>query len=358
MEKNFYVNDLRQIFKAKVIPPSPLIRKDGNLFTFSPIQDELEFFQESEQGIYYKEQVCFRNAYPRNPISTPCQTLISLFSFHKTNYGHIIDSFITKFLSKWIQFDDIYIICPKISDVLGQMYNVTNRVIEIDESRLRCDVPLSGNHYYIKICVKFHSGLVTLMNFVLIDFHEGFQSQLDSVFFPLRLDMVRENAKSIYECRKYLPIYNKLYTITQNHELTHFLFSQLEAITVLYSEIGTFGNHKHSYALKKLAREIFLECNLHNIPLSEVLYEFPEIETELIKRYKEYSVNLKKAINKIKKSKEKISAEYAYETLGVPYKIYKNIIDPAYQLPDLPNNFAYHRDSKKNIYENPIESYK
>ena len=53
-----------------------------------------------------------------------------------------------------------------------------------------------------------------------------------------------------------------------------------------------------------------------------------------------------------------MESDYAYQTLGIPYKLYKNQIDPTYKLPELPSNFAYYRDSHKNRYQNPIESYK
>ena len=361
MVKNTYSDDLQRVFKSQILSPSPLIREENNLFTFSPIQDELEHFQENKQGLYIKEQVCFRNVYPANlvnPISTPCQTLISLFSFNEEKYGQMIETVITEFLNKWIPFDNIYIICPKITDVLGQLYNVTNHIIEIDKNRLRCDVPLPGNHYYIKICSKYHNGLVTLANFVLINFQGGIQSQIDSVLFPLRLDMIREQAKSIYESQNFLATYNKLYKLSNSHELSHFFISQLETLTVLFPEIGKFGNHKHSYALKKLAREIFLECDVHQLPLESILDKFPVIKPELLKQYQDYSKNINKAIKKVKKNKNKMNADYAYQTLGIPYKLYKNRIDPTYELPKLPSNFAYYRDFHKNRYQNPIESYK
>ena len=361
MVKNTYSDDLQRIFKAQTLPSSPLIREEKNLFTFSPIQDELEYFKEKKDGLYVKEQVCFRNVYPANlvnPISTPCQTLISLFSFREEKYGQIIETFITKFLNKWIPFDNIYIICPKMTDILGQLYKVTNHIIEIDKNRLQCHVPLSGNHYYIKICSKYHDGLVTLANFVLINFQGGFQSQLDSVFFPLRLDMIREQAKSIYESQTFLATYNRLYRLSNSHELAHFFISQLEALNFLFPEIGKFGNHRHSYALKKVAREIFLECDIHNISVELIFNEFPSVKIELLKQYKEYSRNINKALKKVKKNRDTMGADYTYQTLGIPYKLYKSQIDPTYKLPELPSNFAYYRDSHKNLYQNPIESYK
>lgn len=361
MEKNTYSDDLQQIFKAHTLPSSPLVRDENNLFTFSPIQDEIWHYHDNIKGLYLKKQVCFRNVYPTNlvnPISTPCQTLISLFSFHEEDYKQIIDTFITKFLNKWIPIDNIYIICPKIDDVLSQLDTITNNIIEIDNNRLQCTVPLPGNHYYIKICSQYRNGLVTLANFVLINFHGGTRSQMDSVLFPLRLDMLREQAKSIYESKAFLDSYNRLYNISSNHELTHFLISQLEAIKTLFSEIGKFGSHKHNYALKKLSREIFLECDIHDVSLELVLEGFPTIKTEMIKQYNAYSKNINKALKKVKKNRETMGADYAYQTLGIPYKLYKKQIDPTYQLPEPPSNFAYYRDTQKNHYQNPIESYK
>ena len=106
------------------------------------------------------------------------------------------------------------------------------------------------------------------------------------------------------------------------------------------------------------AREIFLECDIHNISVELIFNEFPSIKIELLKQYKEYSRNINKALKKVKKNRDTMGADYAYQTLGIPYKLYKSQIDPTYKLPELPSNFAYYRDSHKNLYQNPIESYK
>ena len=42
MEKITYKDELLVAFNAQVLPESDLIRGDKNLFTFSPIQDELD----------------------------------------------------------------------------------------------------------------------------------------------------------------------------------------------------------------------------------------------------------------------------------------------------------------------------
>jgi len=81
----------------------------------------------------------------------------------------------------------------------------------------------------------------------------------------------------------------------------------------------------------------------------------------LIKVAEKFKDNLykdDKELKKDKKSRDTMGADYAYQTLGIPYKLYKNQIDPTYKLPELPSNFAYYRDSHKNLYQNPIESYK
>ena len=46
MAKNTYGDDLQYLSLKllQTLPSSPLIREEKNLFTFSPIQDELEYF--------------------------------------------------------------------------------------------------------------------------------------------------------------------------------------------------------------------------------------------------------------------------------------------------------------------------
>lgn len=106
MEKITYKEQLLATFNAQVLPESNLIRDDKNLFTFSPIQDELTNFKLETKGVYYKEQTCFRQVYPANlinPLSTPCQPLISIFSFQKIDFTEIINTFISTFLNKFIK---------------------------------------------------------------------------------------------------------------------------------------------------------------------------------------------------------------------------------------------------------------
>ncbi|MFZ7334487.1 hypothetical protein [Streptococcus pluranimalium] len=362
MEKNIY--NWEQLFNTtlKMLPSSELVRNDGNLFTFSPIQDEIRHFENSTKGIFYKEQSCFRHVYPANlinPLSTPFQKLISFFSFEETDYTKFISTIMNGLLNEKINLNDIYLIVPDIECIQENLTLITNNLIKINPNRLKCKLPLNGNHYYIKLCVKYNDGLVTLMNFVLVDYKSGSNlSKIDSVLFPLRLDMIKEQVKSIFETSDYQKRYNSIYLITNNHELTHFIMGQLLSISNLLLEVQKLSHHKHGYAIKKLAREFFLECDYNNLSVTLILSCFPEVEEILESMYLKYSATMKNTIHKIRKSKKKIDAKYAHETLGIPYKLYQLEIDPTYKIDDLPNNFAYYRDDTRNIHTNPLESYK
>lgn len=362
MEKKFYSEKFLTSLNIQSIPPSDLIRNDSNLFTFSPIQDELEKFDNNLSGIFYKEQLCFRQVYPANlinPLSTPCQKLISFFSFEETNYIDFITKVSGIFLNEKVNFEDIYVIIPNIDSLRDNFTVFTRNIITIDPNRLKCKLPLRGNHYYIKICVKYNNGLVTLINFVLVDYKYGSKlSKIDSVLFPLRLDMVSEQAKSLFETIRYRQLYQNIYNITDNHEITHFIVSQLLAISILLLELKEVSNRKQGYLIKKLAREFFLECDCNHLPVKSILSYFPKIEKMLTHMYSEYSITVHKAVRKIQNSKPKIDAKYAHETLGLPYKLYQLLIDPTYQVDYLPSNFAYYRDATRNRYDNPIERYR
>lgn len=361
MENNTYKHQLIQLYQASSLPASPLIRQDQHLFTFSPIQDEVDRFNQNSEGIYYKEQVCFRNVYPANlinPLSTPFQRLVSLFSFREVHFQKLISLFLNQFLGKYLNPDDIYIVAPDIPSVIQELRKVSHQLIIHDADRLQCTVPLPGEHFYIKLCLSYRNGLVTLMNFVLIDYQQGDKSKIDSVFFPLRLDMVRENAKSIYETHTHSSLYHSIQDLTGNHEMTHFLYSQMQTIQVLYEALGKDANHKHGYTLKKLIREVFLECDLHHLSLSSLLEFYPDLREKLLLLYQQYSKNIERALRTIKKTHPILDATYAHDTLGLPYKVYQSQIDSSLVLPQLPSNFAYYRDAHKNHYQKPIESYK
>lgn len=357
----FWREQICQTFKARFLPASPLVRSGKNLFTFSPIQDELAKFAEQPQGFFYKEQLCFRNVYPANlvnPLASPCQELISLFSFEPVSFAPVIAEFIRTILDPWISASDIYVIVPDIQSIATNSREISANVIEIPRERLICALPIPGQHYYLKVCVKFNNGLVTVANFVLVDYQGGNLAQLDSVFFPLRSTMINEHAKSLFETAHYHSLYLKVFRSVENHELTHFLMSQLEAIRILHQAVGNAGNKKQHYTIKKLAREIFSECAYHQISVTAILQNFPTLAEFLSPLYEDFLASLEKSIRQVKRSRRPVTADYAYQTLGIPYQLFKARIDPTLVLPKLPSNFAYHRNPSENIYVDPIARYR
>lgn len=66
------------------LAPSPLIRNDNHLFTFSPFEDLEDNYLEEKRFKGFKVQDCFRNVFPQNlvnPLSTPLQKLVSIHDF-------------------------------------------------------------------------------------------------------------------------------------------------------------------------------------------------------------------------------------------------------------------------------------
>ncbi len=57
MEKITYKDELLVAFNAQVLPESDLIRGDKNLFTFSPIQDELINSSKKLRGFIIKSKL-------------------------------------------------------------------------------------------------------------------------------------------------------------------------------------------------------------------------------------------------------------------------------------------------------------
>lgn len=362
MEKNTYIKEISTDFPLKKLPSSKLVRSDAHLFTFSPIQDEIEHFKEGKRGIFYKEQICFRQVYPSNlvnPLATPSQNLISIFSFEERDYLIFINRILKGKLFEKIDFKDLYIIIPELDGIQEKFETITNQLIVLNQERLRCQLPLKGEHFYIKVCHLYHKGLVTLMNFVLVDYKVGSTlSKIDSVFFPMRMDMVIEGALSIFETSAYEKLYYDVYQITNQHELTHFFISQLSSISLLLEFVHGPSNNKQGYVIKKMVREIFLECDCNNLLVSDLLEYFPDLKEKLMTMYQDYSNSIGKALAKAIKNRNKLDAKYARETLGIPYKLYQLKIDSSYEIQDLPRNFAYHRDEKRNNHADPLESYK
>lgn len=359
---NAIFRDLFQkVYQAQQLSSSPLIRSDEYLFTFSPIQDEVGSFTANESGIFMKEQACFRTTYPSNlvnPLAAPYQNLIGLFSFEPVRYVQIMQKFVDEILELQVSSEDIFVIAPDIEAVQKELQQLDVGLITIPKDRLYCNLPIEGTHYYVKFCIRYHEGLVTIMNYVLVDYHGKSLVKLDSVFFPRRMEMIQEGVASIYETRMWKSRYKRIFQETNSHSLTHFILSQSEALTELLSAVGDAGHKKQAYVVKKLARELFVEMDLADLSFELFIDVFPELSPFLHLMYQQYQLTVENALMRIRRSKKVISAEYALNTWGLPLKLFQKWIDPELELEQPKENFAYHRDWSRNQYANPLESYR
>ena len=56
------------------LAPSPLIRNDNHLFTFSPFEDLENNYLKEKRFKGFKVQDCFRNVFPQNLVNPLCRS--------------------------------------------------------------------------------------------------------------------------------------------------------------------------------------------------------------------------------------------------------------------------------------------
>ncbi len=70
---------------------------------------------------------------------------------------------------------DIYYIIPDDATVValfGDNQIPEEKTIVIDKNRLVCKLPFDGIHYYIKVIYAYKGGVVTIANFVLVNYQK------------------------------------------------------------------------------------------------------------------------------------------------------------------------------------------
>lgn len=70
--------------------------------------------------------------------------------------------------------------------------------------RYLCKLDIPGKHYYIKVRMKFKTGSINVVDFVLVDYDSSdFSSQLDSIWVENLIDLLTENKRFIFDEAKY-----------------------------------------------------------------------------------------------------------------------------------------------------------
>ena len=70
--------------------------------------------------------------------------------------------------------------------------------------RYLCKLDIPGKHYYIKVRMKFKTGSINVVDFVLVDYDSSdFSSQRDSIWVENLIDLLTENKRFIFDEAKY-----------------------------------------------------------------------------------------------------------------------------------------------------------
>lgn len=364
------------------LAPSPLIRNDNHLFTFSPFEDLEDNYLEEKRFKGFKVQDCFRNVFPQNlinPLSTPLQKLVSIHDFSFSDSLGELKNCVNGFLIDELGLNetDVYYIIPDDASVValfGDNQIPEEKTIVIDKNRLVCKLPFDGIHYYIKVIYAYKGGVVTVANFVLVNYQKK-NFQLDSVIYPERIKMIMDDGDFLYDLKIYEKCRDEFFIkIIDDKRTFNFVLGNLNAIDHLRRLVFE-SNNKQGYTLKRLEKELFQECLTKEIDFEQMMTVFcqngvvdgncrdylSEREKKFVKNKRQCLRTLKKRLKSVKIVDEalfnilhgelgctKEDVILTCETLGIKNEIKKEAIQ---------QRFAFYYEKSKNTMTDPKNQY-
>lgn len=364
------------------LAPSPLIRNDNHLFTFSPFEDLEDNYLEEKRFKGFKVQDCFRNVFPQNlvnPLSTPLQKLVSIHDFSFSDSLGELKNCVNVFLIDELGLNetDVYYIIPDDAGVValfGDNQIPEEKTIVIDKNRLVCKLPFDGIHYYIKVIYAYKGGVVTVANFVLVNYQKK-NFQLDSVIYPERIKMIMDDGDFLYDLKIYEKCRDEFFIkIIDDKRMFNFVLGNLNAIDHLRRLVFE-SNNKQGYTLKRLEKELFQECLTKEIDFEQMMTVFcqngvvdgncrdylSEREKKFVKNKRHCLRTLKKRLKSVKIVDEtlfnslhgklgctKEDVISTCETLGIKNEIKKETIQ---------QRFAFYYEKSKNKMTDPKNQY-
>lgn len=364
------------------LAPSPLIRKDNHLFTFSPFEDLEDNYLEEKRFKGFKVQDCFRNVFPQNlvnPLSTPLQKLVSIHDFSFSDSLGELKNCVNVFLIDELGLNetDVYYIIPDDAGVValfGDNQIPEEKTIVIDKNRLVCKLPFDGIHYYIKVIYAYKGGVVTVANFVLVNYQKK-NFQLDSVIYPERIKMIMDDGDFLYDLKIYEKCRDEFFIkIIDDKRMFNFVLGNLNAIDHLRRLVFE-SNNKQGYTLKRLEKELFQECLTKEIDFEQMMTVFcqngvvdgncrdylSEREKKFVKNKRQCLRTLKKRLKSVKIVDETLFNSLHGElgctkedvistckTLGIKNEIKKKTIQ---------QRFAFYYEKSKNKMTDPKNQY-
>lgn len=364
------------------LAPSPLIRNDNHLFTFSPFEDLEDNYLEEKRFKGFKVQDCFRNVFPQNlvnPLSTPLQKLVSIHDFSFSDSLGELKNCVNGFLIDELGLNetDVYYIIPDDAGVValfGDNQIPEEKTVVIDKNRLVCKLPFDGIHYYIKVIYAYKGGVVTVANFVLVNYQKK-NFQLDSVIYPERIKMIMDDGDFLYDLKIYEKCRDEFFIkIIDDKRMFNFVLGNLNAIDHLRRLVFE-SNNKQGYTLKRLEKELFQECLTKEIDFEQMMTVFcqngvvdgncrdylSEREKKFVKNKRQCLRTLKKRLKSVKIVDEalfnslhgelgctKEDVILTCETLGIKNEIKKEAIQ---------QRFAFYYEKSKNTMTDPKNQY-
>lgn len=342
--KKFYTV-LKNIGEVIEMPESPLLRDSNAYFTFSPFQDtedNFKYLNESEK-IYIKYQKTIRKLNTlnlTNPLNMNYQVTYALQKYKRENYLNFIINVIQEVRNNFFKNTtdkDIEITYP---DALHDYFLNSQCNFQLNEvatiPRYICNLDLPGTHFYIKVRIKFRTGAINIVDFVLVDYdNTNFSSQLDSIWVEDLIDLLSENKRFIFDEKKYINEKNIVSKFTSKSRDQHIVINDVRTILKVMS-LGVLPAAKgiNSEVKRKIRRLYFyyyFYINKDSNGLCQIITSISkgenyssEVEEIFIQNIRQIEKNYIQSIKTLKR--KKLDRKRAQETLGIPNEYYGDFL--------------------------------
>lgn len=340
-----FVRILREKWQIEELPESPLLRSNDGYFTFSPFQDTEENFAslKNTSSIFVKYQPTIRklNALDlTNPLNLNYQTTYAVQKYQRSDQIDLIKQIIEVSREKLfpqIVASEVEITYP---DILHDYFAQQKFDFKLNEvattDRYLCKLDIPGKHYYIKVRMKFKTGSINVVDFVLVDYDSSdFSSQLDSIWVENLIDLLTENKRFIFDESKYQAEKAAVAKYTNEPRDQHVIINDVRTVLKVMS-LGVLPAAKgiNSEVKRKIRHLYFYYVYYVNNDIDELVSV-----VEQIGKVEKYSAdilafftenlratqkNYRAAIKTVKK--KNLTREVAQSSLGLPDEYYGDFL--------------------------------
>lgn len=336
-----FVKALKSNWSINELPTSPLLRNDNSYFTFSPFQDTEENFKllSCSQDLYVKYQPTIRKLNTidlTNPLNMNFQVTYSVQNYKRKNQLSLIKDLIEVSRQTFypnIKDSDIQITYP---DILHEYLKDAMIPFELNEVKTtdryisKLDIP--GKHFYLKVRMKFKTGSINVVDFVLVDYNPvNFTSQLDSIWVEDLIDLLNEDRSFIFDENKYKNEKQIVKEYTNVPRDQHVIINDIRTILKVMS-LGVMPATKGiNSEVKRKIRKLYFYYYFYIDQNVDGLLDI----IQKISNYEDYSKNIlqilteniKKVENNYRKAirtaeKSHMNRKIAQSSLGIPDEYY------------------------------------